>query len=665
MKCPRCDEWLAAPASICSKCGLDLAVLRSILDLKTSIQIIKNNSNNTVEKINELEHKIGLIDVLVTKQYTSLPTQAKPPEHETAVYEELEIISHDEPGISSAPFAKPVTPDQQKKFRKSKTPEPSYSTKMESFSPSSEIQLGQKWLLIAGLAITVLAVGYFLKYSFDKNWIGPVGRVSLAYAAGFAFIFVGESCRRKKFDLFGLYLFGGGIAVLYFANYAAFQIYFLIDQTIAFGLMVLVTIAACLLSLKHDIKWLAILGIIGGFLTPIVMSTGIDNQVALMTYISILNIGILTIATFKRWHLLNKLGFIFTWSLFAAWYSSYYHYDKFLPTIIYLNVFFLIHASVPFAGYFIHRIRKKITGITLTIPNAFIAFGYSFYMIHDRYSLEHVSVTTISYAALFLGMASVLYRMNRENIEAVVLLIANGTLFLVITVPILFSEHWITIFWLAQGLVLLWGALRLQHKNLRHISILLILVATGKYLFYDYPFVFHFRLTELYYHDGYFESLLERWITISSTTGALYLTAQMLKNSGFDSRKPNENYHGFFIVLFGIILFIALNIETGSYFKEFLPVARFTSISVLWAIFAIVMMIIGFIRNQVIMRRCAIGLFAGTILKVFMRDMANVDTPYRILSFLVLGLLLMGASYLYHRFKSRILPDDQKEKTLT
>ncbi len=80
----------------------------------------------------------------------------------------------------------------------------------------------------------------------------------------------------------------------------------------------------------------------------------------------------------------------------------------------------------------------------------------------------------------------------------------------------------------------------------------------------------------------------------------------------------------------------------------------------LWALFATTLMILGFARNKALLRRCSIVLFAATIIKVFVRDMANVDTPYRILSFLVLGLMLVTASYLYHRFKGRILPADEE-----
>ncbi len=94
----------------------------------------------------------------------------------------------------------------------------------------TEVTFGQKWLLIAGVIITVLGVGWFLKYSFDQNWIGPAGRVALAYLGGIAFLAGGELFRRRDFGIFGLYLIGGGIAILYFATFAAFQIYHLLPN---------------------------------------------------------------------------------------------------------------------------------------------------------------------------------------------------------------------------------------------------------------------------------------------------------------------------------------------------------------------------------------------------------------------------------------------------
>ena len=661
VKCPRCDEWRLPLQERCPKCGLDLTVLRSLDELRSAVRQAQSDSEVVASRLRELQRQVMSLEPQIVTQLTSSPAappteQPSPEAEETAptVRPAAPVTSEAASEVNTAPpqkleWAEPVVPPAVKRS--------------PVLSGTAEVRLGQKWLLIAGLVITVLAVGYFLKYSFDRNWIGPAGRVALAYLAGIAMLGVGEFFRRRKLKLFGLYLLGGGIAVLYFASYAAFQVYDLIGQLPAFGLMALVTALAGVLSLYHDTKWLAVLGIIGGFLTPVILSTGTDNQIALMGYMAILNGGILAIAGFKQWHLLNYLGLTFTWLLFSAWYFRHYTDPKFWTTTVFLNVFFLIHAVVPFAYYFVRKTRQQVTGFGITIPNSFMAFGFSFAMVRSHFSLEMVSVVSIAYAAVFLGMATYLRRRNRENVDAFILLLAKGLLFLIITVPILFSEHWITVFWAAQGVVLLWAALRLGDVRLRSGAIVLLLVAAAKLVVHDYPVVFELRVLDMYYRDGFTAAMFERWVTIALALGVLFRSAQMFKAAGFDRGDRRENWTAFFFGLFGILLFVVMNIEVAAGFHDYLPRARFASISVLWALFATALMILGFVRNKALLRRCSIVLFAATIIKVFVRDTANVDTPYRILSFLVLGLMLVGASYLYHRFNSRILPAGEETET--
>ena len=122
--------------------------------------------------------------------------------------------------------------------------------------------------------MTILGIGFFLKYAFDQNWVGPAGRVLLGYLAAGAFLAAGEWSRRHQAATFGLYLIGGGIATLYLSTFAAYQLYGLLGQVPAFGFMVLVTIFAGLLALFYDAKWLAVMGLVGGFLTPVILSTG-------------------------------------------------------------------------------------------------------------------------------------------------------------------------------------------------------------------------------------------------------------------------------------------------------------------------------------------------------------------------------------------------------
>lgn len=520
MKCPRCDDWVPPPQESCPKCGLNLTVLRSLVELRNVVRRAQSDSDAAASRLRELERQVTSLEPQIVAQLTSppapLPPEQPPPEADEAAPAadpEAPVTSEATGDADTAPPPRPTWAPPIAAPRAERSP---------VLSGIAEVRLGQKWLLIAGLVITVLAVGYFLKYSFDRNWVGPAGRVSLAYLAGVAMLSIGEFCRRKKFELFGLYLLGGGIAVLYFASYAAFQIYHLIGQLPAFGLMALVTALAGLLSLFYDTKWLAVLGIIGGLLTPVVLSTGTDNQIALMAYMAILNGGILSIAAFKQWHLLNYLGLTFTWMLFSAWYVRHYADPKFWTTTVFLNLFFLTYAVVPFAYYFVRKGQQQVTGFGITIPNAFIAFGFSFVTIRGYSSLQWVSVVSVAYAAVFLGMATYLHRRNRENLDAFILLLAKGLLFLVITVPILFSEHWITVFWSAQGVVLLWAALRLSDTRLRYGAIVLLLVAAAKLVFYDYPVVFELRVLDMFYRDGFTVAMLERWVTIILALGVLF-----------------------------------------------------------------------------------------------------------------------------------------------
>ena len=649
MNCPGCGERVPSWQRTCPKCEFDLAILHAVDELRTAVHRTRIDFDNIASQIRFLETQVSSLEPLVLSKLA-------PPEPKPAATDEPAVRNVESP----SPPVEPKNADVHAWVEPTPaTPLPTSPPRRDSpgvLSREGELRLGQKWLLIVGIVITVLAVGYFLKYSFDRNWVGPIGRVSLAFLSGLATLGAGEVFRRRGFNLFGLYLIGGSIAILYFACYAAFQIYSLIGQPIAFSLMVVVTFFAGLLAVFHDTKWLAVLGIIGGFLTPVVLSTGIDNQVALMTYMTILNCGILAIASFKQWRLLNRLGMSFTWLLFAAWYARHYHDTNFWTTTVYLNAFFLIYAFAPFAYFFVRRSHERMTSFAITIPNAFIAFGYSFATIRDHFRLEMVAVATVAYAAIFFSMASYLRRKNRENHEAFVLLIAKGLLFLIITVPILFSEHWITVFWAVQGVVLMWAALRLADSRIRVGAVMLLLISVGKLFFHDYTSVFGLQVFEMYFRDGFSRLLVERWATIGVTAAAMLTTARMLKTAGFDRADWRENVAGLFFGLFGIMLFLAMNIEVAGFFYDAAPRARFASISVLWALFAAVLMVLGFAKNLVVLRGVALLLFAATVLKVFVRDMANVETPFRILSFLVLGLLLVAVSYLYHRYAAKILP---------
>jgi uncharacterized membrane protein len=652
MICPFCQHNNISNLSICPQCKSDLSDYKSFLDLKADLADINTSISTITSTVGRISSRLSKMESAMFKP-VNIPVHAEPEpelkpvevkaEPEPGPSPVVKIEEKPKPAVEHIPAAKPAT------VQKPRT------------SSDFEVHLGQKWLLIAGIIFTVLAIGWFLKYSFERNWVGPAGRVAMSYLTGLIFLGAGEWFRRKKLERFGLYLAGGGIAILYFASFAGFYIFHLISQPVAFGLMILVTALACTLSIFYDTKWLSVLGLIGGFATPVALGTGVDNQTALMSYMTILNAGILTIAFFRQWKLLNYLGFTCTYALFSGWYVTYYSQAKFWPTMVFLNIFFLIYAFVPFVYHIKREHEKELVGLGMVVMNSFIALGYSFIMIREYSRIEYASIITLLYAAIFLWMAHFIFRHRREQVEALVMLLANAMLFLVLTVPILFSEEWITVFWVIQAATILWASIRLKNKLLYFCFSIVFILAVGKFYFYDYFQVFQYNAGCWCFSSGYAHDLLGRILTTIITMGAMLQTPRMVAAADPGIMVEPAIDKKAFWVIFLLGLFATLNIEVSGFFRDYSPNAQFASISVLWTIFSIAVMAAGFIKNIVVLRHTAIGLFAITMLKVFFVDMANASTPFRIVSFLVLGMVLIGASYLYYKFKDRILSDVQRK----
>lgn len=662
MCCPRCGELLLPSQSVCGKCGFDVAALDQINVIRGDLTRTSEDFQTIARRLQSLQRSLASFasalaaNVAAPAKETQRPQEKTPAEVQSVadLVKEIPARAAQEPPPAPQPRRPDAAVEALSRLH-SESVGHAVSTPPPFFDRAAEVRLGQKWLLIIGIIVMVLGVGYFLKYAFDQNWIGPLGRVAMAYAGGAACLAIGEHFRRKGLAAFGLYLVGGGIAVLYFSGYAAFQVYHLIGQPMAFGLMVAVTALAGLLALAHDVMWLAVLGIIGGFLTPVILSTKQDNQIALMTYMTILNSGILWIAAFKRWGLLNGLGFAFTWLLFLAWYGAHYEPVKFVPTTVFLNMFFAIYAIVPFAYYFVPRDQSQRPGFAITFLNTLIAFGVSYAMIPEYTSTEAVSIVSLAYGTLYFGMAVYLRRRNPQSLDAFVMMVAMAVLFFVITVPLYFSRHWITVCWAVQATVLLWAAVRIVDERLFFGGIVLLFIALCKFAFHDLIDIFHLDPSVMAFTAGFAPAFAERWLTSLTVLAATFAGARVLGDSAAQQKlSAARDARNLLLAIFGILAFAVLNIEVAGYFYDYARPARFAATSVLWALFATALMVLGFARSVTTLRRVSLVLFAVTLLKVFLWDMAHVSTPYRIVSFLVLGLMLIGASYLYHRYKARI-----------
>ncbi len=625
MLCPFCQTNLTDPtAGQCSRCGRALSIDKILQSFAQQIQYASQELAACTVKVQQLEHHASTVQTFVAARAEH--TQSAPPP------------------ASDVPLTRP-SPHRE---RRPEPPRPAPRAPTPQ-NPQAEIHFGQKWLLTIGVITIVLGIAYFLKYSFDQNWVGPAGRVTMSYVWSLAGLGAGEWFRRKRFSTFGLYLIGGSLAALYASNVAAYQLYELIPQSLAFILMIVVTAMSGVLALVYDTRALAMLGLLGGFLSPYLVAGDHGHHVVFLSYLIVLNLGIAAIALFKRWKELTYAGGLLTWGLFTAWYLVHDHPIGASLTLFFVQCYFLLYVAIPFAYYFLREAKPDIAGFAIVIPNTFFAYAYSKVILEQLSPLPLISIVAVTYAALYLGLALQLWRRCAAVVDAVIWLLGMGVVFLIITVPALCSGHWVTIFWALQSGALFWIARRVGSPALARSAGVLLAINTGR-LFLDYDATFHFDWIEWHFYGGALALAAPRLVTASFAIGSLRWAVVQLQRFAKPPAGAIRTLH----IAFGVLLFLFLNAEVSGWMFDYVPAGRFAAISVLWSLCAIALLILGFRFSLCSLRRCGIGLFLVTVLKVFCSDMSNVATPFRILSFIVLGLLLVGASYMYYYYRDRV-----------
>lgn len=666
MKCPQCNYQFKEKAKHCPACGLALdersrELLELSRDFREGLQELLDIKGQFNDVLHDLRQRIDKFDALARPLISGLARDAQPVKETATVAPQATPVRSEttQDPARSAEGSTDTPPVYSAPPRRETLPPPPRSAGKGSDSSGLEVRLGEKWLLVVGLIAMVFASGYFIKYSFDQGWVGPAGRVAMAYLMGMVLVAGGDHFRRQTLRMYGLYLTGGGVAVLYTATYLAYDWYDLLPQVGAFGLMVLITLFTGFLSLRHDSMGLAVIGLAGGFLTPVFCSSGRDAQVALMTYMTILNIGVFVLAFKKRWHLLNSLGFIFTWILFSGWMGKHFTIQKFWITFCFQHVFYAIYTLAPLVHAIYWDPLEKVRGTWIVVLNSFISFGYSFFLLYEYTdAMEWVALATVVYSAVFLGIATWMRRQGAAQSEPFVIFTAMAGLFLVITVPLLFSRHWISLFWFAQVLALGWMARRLKREDLLRGTLLLLTIVLVKFCSYDLFDIFRLAPDPFRYVEGWDYLAMERLLTFTVALLSLFGLARMM--TGPTVFKGFSGQPAFYWTIFGIMLFGLLNIEVMGWCFTYLPRAHYASVSLLWSLFAIVSIIMGFRLRIRALRRVAIALFVLTAVKVFFSDMVDISTPWRILTFFILGAVLMGASYLYHRYRHLLAdPDDE------
>ncbi len=325
-------------------------------------------------------------------------------------------------------------------------------------NPDLEKFIGENLANKIGIGILVLGIGFFVKYAIDQDWINEIGRVFIGILCGGILLGVAHKLR-KTFVAFSSVLVGGGLAVLYLTIAIAFHEYHLFSQTAAFVMMVGITAFAVVLSLAYNRVELAILAILGGFGSPFMVSAGEGNYVVLFTYIFILDVGMLVLAYYKKWNLINIVSYVFTVLLFGMWLIDGFESDD--PTkvwggLIFSTLFYLVFFAMNIINNVKNRTAFKSLDISLLLSNTFFYYAAGMSLLNNTYGEDYKGLFTTALGVFNFIFAYTLHRSGRVDKNLVFLLIGLVLTFISLAAPIQLEGNYITLFWSAEAVLLLW-----------------------------------------------------------------------------------------------------------------------------------------------------------------------------------------------------------------
>lgn len=346
--------------------------------------------------------------------------------------------------------------------------------------PDLEKFIGENLINKIGIAVLVIGIGLLMRYAIGKGLISESARTLIGLVAGGVLVFFAHRLR-NSFRAFSSVLIAGGIAVFYFCIAIAFHQYHLLAQLPAFVVMVVITGLAVALTLAYDRKELAVIALLGGFATPFMVSNGDGNFRVLFTYLLVLDVGMLVLANFKKWHVINILSFALTLLLFGGWSISAYPGLEPRPYALafpFASAFFLVFFGMNLRYNLRHKHAFGALDHTLLLVNTAAYYAVGMYLLSDS-PVRISGLFTVAIGLFYLLFA--LYFHKKEGIPRPLKLLLIGLVltFISLAAPVQLEGNHITLFWAIESVLLLWFAQRADLRLVERGSVLVMLLMLG------------------------------------------------------------------------------------------------------------------------------------------------------------------------------------------
>jgi uncharacterized membrane protein len=635
-----------------------------------------------------------------------------------------------------------------------------------------EQRIGARWATWVGIIAILVAASLFLKWAFDNAYLGPAARVGLGLVGGLVMLGGGLLLhRRRDVPYLSEGLAGGGLGVLYLSLFAAHAVYGLAGPTPAFVAMFAVTLLGAAVAVASSRLITAVLAMVGGLLTPVLLQVDRTDERNLLAYLLVLDVLVLLVARFRAWPQLGRLAWLGTAVLVLPALLHEPGTPRPLTRLLLLSALFLVFLAVPLFRQRALGRRAEPIDLALVVANA-AAYFWAVYGTLEVWRPAWEGPYALGLAVLYRLVAT--DYASRVPDDRVTVDVHEGVswTFLTITIPLALDGQWVTLAWAAQGVMLLWLATRTPAPVAAWGGLAALLlaavraVALDRYWFpettavWNLAFLIHLLVVVSLVVGGALGGralglrlagltpaalratlwvaavvtlAVQLWREPSGHWPAVLLIAELLVVGGLArvstspalvvatpllaavvlarvlgadddlARLTAGSLVSFPLVsrvaacvaiglaggaltrtaatpqaatigralsgVAGLALLYALSVNWTRHQESLVTAARTAGqdrlvgelrwrtqigLSVLWTLYAAAALAWGFLRASPMVRYAALGLFGLTVIKVFAVDLGAVTTAYRILSFLVLGVVLLLVSLVYQKSRRQI-----------
>lgn len=427
--------------------------------------------------------------------------------------------------------------------------------------------IGENIINKVGIIVLLIGFGIFINYALETDFFTPLLRIVSGYLSSIVLLFLSYRLRNNYLKYSAL-LFGGAVALAYFTTFSAHGFYQLFNFEWSIIILILITIYIIVESIRYDSEWVAILGLVGGYGIPFILDFDLEAFQSRFWYITIINLGILTLALRKYWKKLIYLAFSFTWLIFMVW---LYQMPANKSLLIEASVIYFIFFGAIIGFKLIQRETYRWGNVLFILLNSFLFFAYGYYILSEigmeSYQGTLAFLISISHFAFFY----ILYRRQQTDVKLTRFLAGLGLIFIAIAIVVQLDGNWVTILWGMEALVLMWVARKYQAYIYERLSRLLALLSflslLEDWLIYQMSINESANQLSFLWNWQFFSSVIMAgvFVTLLIFQSNIHYTADQLNQR---REKANKFFRITLMVLGFIIIYGGLGLEIWNYFNQ-------------------------------------------------------------------------------------------------